>query len=77
MRKLLAATAMLTLLPLSAAYAQDKGPATVRSDSEKKKSAEIEKAYKETIARQGKTPTAPVDPWQNVRPPANDNTKQR
>jgi hypothetical protein len=45
---------------------------------EKKKDAEIEKAYKDAIKRTGNNaPAVPSDPWQSVRYPANDNTKQR
>jgi len=68
---------MIAILPVSA-YAQDKGPLTVRSDAEKKKDAEIEKAYKDAIKRTGNdAKAAPSDPWQSVRPSATDNTKQR
>jgi|HubBroStandDraft_5_1064220.scaffolds.fasta_scaffold936285_2 hypothetical protein len=68
---------MIAVVPVSA-YAQDKGPLTNRSDKEKKRDAEIEKAYKDAIKRTGDDkPAAPSDPWQSVRPPATDNTKQR
>jgi hypothetical protein len=71
------AAAMIAVLP-APAYAQDKGPPTVRSDQEKKRDAEIEKAYKDAIKRTGNAaPAAPSDPWQSVRPSPADNTKQR
>jgi uncharacterized membrane protein len=71
------AAAMMTVLPVSA-YAQEKGPPTARSEAEKKRDAEIEKAYKDAIKRMGNdAKAAPSDPWQSVRPPANDTPKQR
>ena len=79
MRKFVIAAIMMAVvvLPVSA-YAQDKGPPTVRSDSEKKKDAEIERAYKDALKRTGNdAPAAPPDPWQDVRPATNDTTKQR
>jgi hypothetical protein len=72
------AAAMMAVLPV-VAYAQDKGPPTVRSDQEKKRDAEIEKAYKDAIRSTGNgvPQAAPSDPWQSVRPSPADNTKQR
>jgi hypothetical protein len=77
MRKLLIAAILIASLP-AAAYAQGKTPPTVRDESEKKKDAEIDKAYKETMKRvDGNTqPTKPADPWSSIRPTtSSDNSK--
>ncbi len=71
------AAVMIAMLPVTAS-AQDKGPLTARTDAEKKKDAEIEKAYKDAIKKAGGEPhAAPSDPWQSVRPAPADNPKQR
>jgi hypothetical protein len=78
MRRLAIAAVMIALLP-APTYAQEKGPPTARTDAEKKRAAEIEKAYKDTLNRMdnGKS-AAPADPWQDVRPaPATADTSKR
>jgi hypothetical protein len=84
MRARIIVAAMIALLP-AAAYSQggpQHGPSASpspfeRTAAQKKKDAEVEKAYLETI-KSNKANTAPVktDPWQSVRP-ANANNVQR
>jgi hypothetical protein len=78
MRRLTLAVVLLALLPF-AASAQQHPPVTKRSDADKRRDAEIEKDYKETMKRMdaGKSNT-PVDPWAAVRtaPAAGDTTKK-
>ncbi len=79
MRRLVIAAIMMVLLP-AAAYAQDnkdKGPLTVKSEKEKKIDAEIDKAYQESLKREGgiKQPVK-VDPWQAIRPAGDDSAKR-
>jgi hypothetical protein len=77
MRRFVLVAMMIAVLPVSAS-SQDKGPLTARTDAEKKKDAEIEKAYKDAIKRTGnERPAAPSDPWQSVRPAPADAAKQR
>ena len=76
MRRVAIAAVMILLLHESA-FAQSKaGPATVRSDAERKQDAEIDKAYQDAVKRSnlGARP-AKVDPWQTVRPADTDNAK--
>ena len=76
MRRLTVAAVLLALLPL-AASAQQHTQVTKRSDADKRRDAEIEKAYKDTIKRMDVSkPSTPVDPWQAVRqtPAASDST---
>jgi hypothetical protein len=76
MRRLIIAAMMIALLPAAAYSQQDKGPATVRSDKEMKDDATIDKAYQDTVKRMGGNAKAPKsDPWQTVRPAADDSTK--
>ena len=80
MRRLVIAAIMTVLLP-AAAYPQqankDKGPLTVRSEKEKKVDAEIDKAYQESLKKEGgiKQPVT-VDPWQSIRPAGDDSAKR-
>jgi hypothetical protein len=74
MRKLAIAAVMIALLPVSA-FAQT----TQRTDDQKKKDTEIEKAYEQVIrdTRSAAPPPSSntkVDPWGTLRPTANDNT---
>jgi len=75
MRKLAIAAVMIALPAF--AFAQT----TQRTDDQKKKDTEIEKAYEQVI-RDTKNQAPPpssntkVDPWGNLRPTANDNTKR-
>jgi hypothetical protein len=79
MRRLAIAAMMIGFLP-AAAYSQEqeKKP-TLRSDAQKREDAEIEKAYREMIGRtKGQTKSTPAkpDPWQTVRPAADDGPKR-
>jgi len=78
MRRLAIAAVMIALLP-APTYAQEEGPATARTDKEKKQDAETYKAYQDTLKRMNVTgPAAPADPWQDVRPaPATTATSKR
>jgi hypothetical protein len=75
MRKF-AIAAVLAALP-AFAFAQT----TQRTDDQKKKDVEIEKAYEQVI-RDTKSQAPPPssntksDPWGNLRPAASDNTKR-
>jgi hypothetical protein len=76
MRTIAIAAVMIALLPASA-FAQT----TQRTDDQKKKDAEIQKAYDQVI-RDTKSQAPPPsnntksDPWGNLRPAASDNTKR-
>jgi hypothetical protein len=75
MRKVAIAAVMIALLP-AFAFAQT----TQRTDDQKKKDTEIEKAYEQVI-RDTKSQAPPPsntksDPWGNLRPAASDNTKR-
>jgi hypothetical protein len=75
MRKIAIAAVMIALLP-AAAFAQT----TQRTEDQKKKDTEIEKAYEQVI-RDTKSQAPPPsntksDPWGNLRPAASDNTKR-
>ena len=77
MKALIVAALMMALLPL-AAYAQGappRGPATVRTEAEKKRDAEIDRAYKEALKRDASVKQPPPDPWQTIRPAPTDTTK--
>jgi hypothetical protein len=74
MRKI-AIAVMIALLPGS-----DFAQTTQRTDDDKKKDAEIQKAYDQVI-RDTKSHAPPPsntksDPWGNLRPAASDNTKR-
>ena len=75
MRTIAIAAVMIALLPASA-FAQT----TQRTDDQKKKDAEIQKAYEQVI-RDTKSQAPPAsntksDPWGNLRPAASDNAKR-
>jgi hypothetical protein len=77
MKRLIIAITMVALLPASAYPEDAPGPATARTDKEKKQDAAIEKAYLEATKRSGNAPPAvKSDPWQAVRP-AGDDSKTR
>ena len=78
MRRLAIVVMLIALLP-APTYAQSQGSLTAGTDAEKKRDAETEKAYKDTIKRLGTAgPAAPADPWQDVRPaPATTDTSKR
>jgi len=84
MRTFIIVATMITLLPATA-YAQmgrSQDPARnqspfARTDAQKKKDAEVEKAYEEVL-KADKAHTAPVkvDPWQSIRPAGDDTAKR-
>ena len=84
MRTFIIVATMITLLPATA-YAQtgrQQDPARnqspfARTDAQKKKDAEVEKAYEEVL-KADKAHTAPVkaDPWQSIRPAGDDTAKR-
>jgi hypothetical protein len=83
MRTVIIVAAMITLLP-AAAYSQvgQQDPARsqspfARTEAQKKKDAEVEKAYEDTL-KADKAHTAPVktDPWQSIRPAGDDTAKR-
>ena len=75
--KLGATVILMALLPASAYPQGQRGPPTVRSDAEKKEDAAIDKAYQQAIKGGGdKKPVAKKDPWDTVRPAANDTMKR-
>jgi hypothetical protein len=76
-KKFAIAAIVIALLPASAYAQQKKGPPTARTDSEKKRDAEIDQAYRQAIKRtdEGVKP-AKVDPWQSVRPADGDSAKR-
>jgi hypothetical protein len=74
MKRFVIAAMMIVLLPV-AAYSQDKGPATARTEKEMKQDKEIDKAYRETMKRMDANgQAAKGDPWKTVRPAGNDGT---
>jgi hypothetical protein len=84
MRTFIIAATMMTLLPATA-YSQMGRPEDpsrtqspfARTEAQKKKDAEVEKAYQETLKRD-KEHAAPVkaDPWQSIRPAGDDTAKR-
>jgi hypothetical protein len=85
MRTFIIAATMMTLLP-AIAYSQmgrQEDPARssqspfARTEAQKKKDAEVEKAYEETL-KADKAHAAPVkvDPWQSIRPAGDDTAKR-
>src|SRR5208282_2672615 len=63
-KKFAIAAIMIALLPASAYAQQQKGPPTAKSDSEKKRDAEIDQAYRQVIkGTEGKAKPVKVDPW--------------
>jgi len=85
MRTFIIAATMMTLLP-AIAYSimgrqQDparSGPSPfARTEAQKKKDAEVEKAYQETLKRDKEHATpVKVDPWQSIRPAGDDTVKR-
>ena len=73
---LLIAAVFIALLPRPA-LAQAKGPATDRTEADKRKDAEIDKAYRDALKRNSGTPAPKADPWQTIRPANTDAPKQR
>jgi hypothetical protein len=82
MKKRIIVVLMITLLPATAysqkGGSQPSGPTPFeRTAAQKKKDAEVEKAYQESLkANNAHTAPAKIDPWQSVRP-ANANDAQR
>jgi hypothetical protein len=77
-RRLAIAAIMIVLLPASAFAEEEHGPATARTDSEKKSDAAIDKAYQDAVKRMdgsGK-PVKVDDPWQTIRPAPSDGAKR-
>jgi hypothetical protein len=81
MKKRIIAALMITLLPATA-YSQRGSQPTQpspfeRTAEQKKKDAEVEKAYQESLkANKPKTAPAKIDPWQSVRPGNTNNAQQ-
>jgi len=81
MKKNIIVALMITLLPATA-YSQKGGQPSgptpfERTAAQKKKDAEVEKAYQESLkANNAHAAPAKIDPWQSVRP-ANANDAQR
>jgi hypothetical protein len=72
MRTLIIVAAMVALLPATAysQKGQQQGPSPfARTDEQKRRDAEVDKAYKEVL-KSDKAHTAPakIDPWQSIRP---------
>lgn len=80
MKKIVIAALMLTLIPVTATYAQEsKKPVTARTDEQMAEDAASERAYKNAIEgtrTKGEVAPVKVDPWQTVRPAANATTKR-
>jgi hypothetical protein len=76
MKKFAIAVTMIVLFPV-AAYAEEKGPLTARTEAEMKRDKEIDKAYVDAMKRPGATKeqAAKSDPWKAVRPAGSDGTK--
>jgi hypothetical protein len=81
MKKRIIVALMITLLPATA-YSQ-KGSQQAqpspfeRTAAQKKKDAEVEKAYQESLkANKAQTSPAKIDPWQSVRPGNANNAQQ-
>jgi hypothetical protein len=82
MKKRIIVALMLALLPVTA-YSQKGSQSSgqpspfERTAAQKKKDAEVEKAYQESLkSNKAQTPPAKIDPWQSVRP-ASANDAQR
>jgi hypothetical protein len=71
------AAMMIAFLPVTAYAEEEHQKPTLRSDEQKKEDAAIEKAY-EQVMKGVNARTAPTkyDPWQMVRPAANDSSKK-
>jgi hypothetical protein len=84
MRTFIIVATMITLLPASAnsQMARSQDPARNqspfdRTEAQKKKDAEVEKAYEEVLrADKAHTATVKVDPWQSIRPAGDDTAKR-
>jgi hypothetical protein len=68
---------IIALLPAPASAQAPKGAATERTDADKKKDAEIDRAYRDALKRNSAAPAAKADPWGTIRPANTDTTKQR
>jgi|HubBroStandDraft_4_1064222.scaffolds.fasta_scaffold380433_2 hypothetical protein len=77
MRQALIVAMIVAFLPAPASAQAPKGSPTERTDSEKKKDAEIDKAYRESVKRNSINTPVKSDPWQTLRPASNDTPKQR
>src|ERR1700684_1905748 len=84
MRTFIIVATMIALLPATAnsQMGRQEDPARnqspfARTDAQKKKDAEVEKAYEEVL-KADKAHTAPVkgDPWQSIRPAGDDTAKR-
>jgi hypothetical protein len=82
MKKRIIVALMITLLPATAYSQRGSQPSGQpspfeRTEAQKKKDAEVEKAYQQSLkSNNAQTPAAKNDPWQSVRP-ANANDAQR
>jgi hypothetical protein len=75
MKRVIAAVVMITLLPVAAYSAEDKGPPTVRTEKQMKEDAATEKAYLDAVKKErGGGSTAKTDPWATVRPASGSGT---
>jgi hypothetical protein len=86
-KRFIIAITLIALLPASAyaqfsasggdAGEQSKGPATARTDKEKKQDAAVDKAYRDTVNRIGGKPQpATTDPWGSIRSTGGDSAKK-
>ena len=70
------AVIMIAALPTSAYTQANKGPATERSEKQKKEDEAIDKAYREALKSKARNePAAKTDPWQTIRPAGSGGTK--
>jgi hypothetical protein len=77
LRRLFAAAMIIALLPAAAHAQAPKGSPTDRTDADKRKDAEIDKAYRDALKRNSGTSAPKPDPWQTIRPANTDTPKQR
>jgi Ni/Co efflux regulator RcnB len=77
MRRLLIAAVLVALVPAPVLAQAPKGAPTERTDADKKRDAEIDKAYRDSLKRNSVAPPAKSDPWGTIRPANTDTTKQR
>ena len=75
-RRLFVAAMIIALLPAPASAQAPKGSPTDRSDADKKKDAEIDKAYRDALKRNSGSSAPKPDPWQTIRPANTDTPKQ-
>ncbi len=76
-RRLFVAAMLIALLPAPASAQAPKGSPTERTDADKKRDAEIDRAYRDTLKRNAVAPPPAADPWQTIRPANTDTAKQR